>query len=84
MVANNSIIDYSQTETNSDIYKNVWLQACNDYGRTYTSRTKGVATGLKVGGSNFFRTPHIFKDPHFLGGSFQNVGGPEKFFYTVV
>jgi len=44
---------------------------------------KGVATDLKVGGpivceriGQFFLGPPPFcKDPHFLGGSFQNVGG---------
>jgi len=45
----------------------------------------GVATGLKVGGSNFFSTPPILQGPPtFLGGHSKMWGGPEKFSSTVV
>jgi len=55
---------------------------------------QGRRHGFEGGGSIFASTaskfflgpPHILQGPPltFGGGSFQNVGGPEKFFYTVV
>jgi len=54
--------------------------------------SKGVATDLKVGVQFCERSEQIFLGPpdilqgppHFFRGSFQNMGGPEKFFSIVV